>query len=66
MVDIPAEAVNGEFVQRLSRVLRRLGDSRPARRVPSAMECAYCPITTADCPERMSGGGIGEGDTTDF
>ena len=67
VVDIPAEAVDGEFAGRLSLLLRKLGDSQPARRVPGPMECAYCPIiTTADWPERMPEGGLQEGITTDF
>ena len=54
------EAADGDFIRRLSHLWRRLRDSRPARRVLSPLECAYRPITIADCPERMSGVGTGE------
>ena len=65
-VDIPAHAVDEAFVRRVSDLLGRLGNSWTARRVPSTGECAYCPITVADCPERMEGSSNGEGTTTDF
>ena len=65
-VEIPAEAVDEEFVRRVSLLLRKLGAGQRARRFPSPMECAYCPITSADCPERMTGGGLQEGTTSDF
>ncbi len=65
-VEIPAEAVDEEFIGRLSLLLRRLGAGEPARRIASPMECAYCPITTADCPERIAKGGLQAGTTSDF
>ena len=48
------------------RLVRRLASKVPARRVPSAAECRYCPITSADCPERMDGEEVREGLTEDF
>ena len=52
-VGIPASGVDGKFVERLGSLIRRLADETPARRVPSASECRWCDITTADCPDRI-------------
>ena len=65
-VEIPASAVDAGFVENMGRLVRRLAAGSPARRVPSASECRYCPITGADCPERMDGDGGEEGVTEDF
>ena len=51
-VDIPAAAVNEEFIQNLSGLVLRLSAPEPARRVPSLRECGFCDISPADCPER--------------
>ena len=37
----------------------------PAR-VPSARECGFCDISSADCLERVAGGTAAEGVTEDF
>ena len=66
VVDIPAEAVDGKFVERLSGLISRLGSDTPARKVPSPGECRFCPITSADCPERVEDEGPEQGTTTDF
>ena len=65
-VDIPAEAVDEEFIERLAQLVRRLAPDAPARRVPSPGECRFCPITAADCPDRAAEDGFEEGVTTDF
>ena len=65
-VDIPAEAVDEEFIERLAQLVRRLASDAPARRVPSPGECRFCPITAADCPDRAAEDGFEEGMTTDF
>ena len=65
-VEIPATAVDTGFVENMGRLVRRLASVSPARRVPSASECRYCPITGADCPERMDGADSKEGVTEDF
>ena len=66
VVDIPAGAVDERFMENLSRLIHRLGSGEPARKVPSRMECGYCDITAADCPERAEGDSIEEGETEDF
>lgn len=65
-VEIPATAVDTGFVENMGRLVRRLASVSPARRVPSASECRYCPITGVDCPERMDGADSKEGVTEDF
>ena len=52
-VPIPADAVDGRFKTSLAQLIRKVGSTAPARKVPSAMECGFCEITTADCPERI-------------
>ena len=52
-VDIPADSVNDAFKSRLFSLVRRIADAEPARRVPSALECRMCELTSADCPDRV-------------
>ena len=65
-VGIPVSAVGEKFTERLGSLIRRLAAETPARRVPSAQECAFCDITKADCPERVVGEARGGGTTDDF
>ena len=65
-VEVPAETVDKEFVRELGRLIIRLAAETPARRVPSAGECRFCEITSADCPARVEEGPVGEGLTEDF
>ena len=50
---IPADTVDDRFRERLFELMRRIIDSQPARKVPSALECRMCELTTADCPEKI-------------
>ena len=52
-VEIPADAVDDSFRSHLFGLIRRVSDSDPARKVPSALECSMCDLTPADCPERI-------------
>ncbi len=52
-LEIPAEAVDAHFKENLYGLIRRVADSQPARKVPSALECGMCDLTEADCPERI-------------
>ena len=65
-VEVPAAAVDGEFVQRVGRLITRLAAETPARQVPSPGECQYCEITAADCPARAEESPVEEGLTEDF
>jgi hypothetical protein len=66
VVDVPASAVDDQFVARLSQLIGRLASDAPARRVPSPGECRFCPITAADCPDREDDGEVEEGVTSNF
>ena len=66
VIDIPADAVNAEFINKTGQLIRRLSAKAPARRVPSRSECAFCDITSADCPERFVNETRGQGVTDDF
>ena len=65
-VTIPASAIDQPFIDGLGELIRRIASGPPARKVPSVMECGFCNITKADCPERATEGGLGEGETSDF
>ena len=66
-VHIPAEAVDDQFIQNLGTLIRRLAAEQQAARVPSAQECRFCDITSADCPERLDEGYEPQGGaTSDF
>ena len=65
-VEIPASAIDDNFVDNLTQLILRLACVTPARKVPSRTECSFCNITSADCPERAAGERIGEGVTEDF
>ena len=65
-VSIPAEAINETFVANLGDLVKRIASAVPARKVPSAMECGFCNITKADCPDRTAGDVIEGGETGDF
>ena len=53
VVDIPGDSVNDAFKSELFTLIRRISDSQPARRVPSALECGMCDLTPIDCPDRI-------------
>ena len=66
-VEVPAEAVNDQFVEKLGVLIRHLASDTPPQRVPSAQECRFCDISSADCPERVVESQQPEaGTTTDF
>ena len=61
-VPIPAAAVNDSFVSGLIDLIRKVASPEPLHKVPSGMECGFCPIARSECPERLEGNGKGEGD----
>lgn len=65
-VDIPADGVGTRFLEDLLDLILRLSSPTPARRVPSAIECGFCEITSEDCSERVESQQVSEGQTTDF
>ena len=52
-VEIPAEAVDDHFRENLFALIHRVADLQPARKVPSALECGMCELTSADCTEKI-------------
>ena len=65
-VPIPSAAIDGPFIENLSQLIRRVARATLARKVPSQMECGFCNLTAADCPERAAGDTMQEGETGDF
>jgi hypothetical protein len=47
--------VDKPFVARVQAMLRKVCQTDPLRKVPSAPECKFCSISSADCPERLDG-----------
>lgn len=50
---IPAEAIDTEFQGTVTYFLNLLESQDPPSKTPSPMECRFCDITTADCPDRI-------------
>ena len=65
-VPISVSAVDDNFIENLAQLIRRLGSSTPARKVPSRTECGFCNITKLDCPERAAEEVLQQGATEDF
>ena len=63
---ISSTAVDDTFIGNLSSLIQRLASPDPARKVPSGMECGFCNITSADCPDRIEKNDVGLGETKDF
>ena len=66
VVDIPSTAVDDRFIGNLSQLIRRISSPDPARRVSSYLECQFCDISSANCPERAAEDNLREGQTEDF
>lgn len=65
-LDVPSSAINADFKESAVGLIRRVGNRAvPSRRIPSANECRYCPITSVDCPVRAVVGGA-EATTDEF
>ena len=63
---IPNTAVDETFTSNLTELIERIASGSPARKVPSEMECGFCNIPSAECPERLGGDTLQEAETTDF
>ena len=63
---IPDTAIDDVFTDNLSNMIQRMASSDPARRVPSAIECSFCNITSADCSDRIESEEVSTGETEDF
>ena len=66
-VEIPAEAVDEEFVRRVSPPAAEAGGRPTSPEVPqSPWSAPTAPSLRPTVPERMTGGGLQEGTTSDF
>lgn len=52
-VDILPEELTPDVKERIVAMIRKMGEASPARRVPSFRECMFCPVSSADCPDRI-------------
>ena len=52
-ISVPSDSVDEAFMARVADFILKMVSDTPARRVPSLSECAWCDLTTADCPDRM-------------
>ena len=52
-VQVPQGGLDNQFIKDLGALIPRLAGNKAPKRVPSAQECRFCDISTADCPERM-------------
>jgi hypothetical protein len=50
---VPASSVTDEFKDNLLNLIKRVGSSVEARRIPSYAECKYCDISKEDCADRI-------------
>ena len=53
VVDIPALAVDEEFISSLAKVILNLCKVDPPIKTPSSRECGFCNITSNDCSARI-------------
>jgi len=65
-IEIPGSAIDKKFVENLSGLIKRLSSPVPAVKVANPVECGFCEITKADCPQRAAGEVIQTADTLDF
>jgi len=52
-VEIPADAIDAEFIDNFDYFIEILDSSESPKKTPSLAECKFCDITSTDCPERI-------------
>ena len=52
-VDVPPEALDGDFRTRFREIMAQVGGDTALGRVPSFNECRFCDIGPLDCPDRI-------------
>jgi hypothetical protein len=52
-LEIQPEQFTPELRQRIVTMVARMGNPAAPLRTPSASECAFCPVSKADCPDRV-------------
>jgi len=50
---IPSDAVNDDFIRRLSSLIRTIATDPAPMSTPSFLECKFCDITSENCPDRV-------------
>ena len=65
-VVIPSDAVGSTFIDNLASLIRRIASNTPAKKVPSIIDCGFCNLTSADCPEKIQDIVPEFGSTKDF
>ncbi|MFC1958456.1 PD-(D/E)XK nuclease family protein [Chloroflexota bacterium] len=65
-INIPHSAVDDNFIENMSNLIKRLASTTPARKVPNIVECGFCDITPTDCQERITSNSSEAGETFDF
>jgi hypothetical protein len=50
--EVPAKAIDKPFQKRVAYFLNILDAENPPNRTPGPIECQFCDITGADCPDR--------------
>ena len=66
-VEVPKVGRQDGFTRNLALLIRRLASDTPPTRTPSAHECRFCDISSAECPERVDPEmAIHEATTADF
>ena len=66
VVEVPAKAVDEQFISALSGLMHLISAGEPPPAVPSFFECRFCPITSVDCPVRIDKADDAQGKTDDF
>jgi hypothetical protein len=65
-VVIPATVVNEVFVNNVASLIKRLASSEAPAKIANNVECGFCDIAKADCPERAADTVTQEVATGDF
>ncbi len=65
-VSVSPSEIDESFTGSLRSLLRRVGATLPAMKVPSMSECRFCPIAKSECPERVETEEDGQNDKSDF
>ena len=66
IISIPASSIDKKFIENLSAQIVRLSSTKPPPRIANPVECGFCEITKADCPERVESETTQQGITSDF
>jgi len=63
---ITADEITPEFGKRVGELMKEVCGVEEPHKAPSFGECKYCPVTSADCVDRVETAKVYEGETDDF